>query len=223
MAIFTGCSPSFPEDEAFFAEARKADGVYVVLGSDVEGKIAAVEAAGMASLVLVELGTECLGLYTGEAFGEEGSTVLGISRFALGDEGLSNLIELVVQPRSLESAVALARDLLAKSGFDIVQCTDAPGRIVNAVLRPYLNAVLARLDDGLASAEALDLAIEQGLGHRDGPVKMLRRAGLARHCDVTEALAQMAGGQPGFAPPRRAVVARSRERQQARKRSVLHE
>ena len=41
--------------------------------------------------VLIELGTECLGVHTGENNGDEGSNLLGFARFQLGSDEGTNL------------------------------------------------------------------------------------------------------------------------------------
>jgi 3-hydroxybutyryl-CoA dehydrogenase len=72
------------------------------------------------------------------------------------------------------------------------------------------NAALRFLDEGLASAAAMDTTCRLGLGYPDGPIERVVRGGLARHHDVTRALFE-AYGTAAYAPPRRAVVARQRQ------------
>ena len=52
------------------------------------------------------------------------------------------------------------------------------GFIVNRVLIPQQNAALQLLDDGIASAEEIDLACEKALGLPLGPFKLLDHIGL---------------------------------------------
>lgn len=86
---------------------------------------------------------------------------------------------------------------------------DSPGFLVGAMLVPYLNDVVQALDDELASAEDLDLALRLGLGYRVGPLEMLDAIGLDSHLRTTEAL-HAATGDVRYAPPpllRRMVAA----------------
>ncbi|MCX0272722.1 3-hydroxyacyl-CoA dehydrogenase NAD-binding domain-containing protein [Nocardia zapadnayensis] len=86
---------------------------------------------------------------------------------------------------------------------------DRPGFLINALLLPYLNDVVAEYDEGLATAEDIDTALELGLGYRTGPLKLLDSIGLDVHLHATEA-AYMATGDPRYAPPpllRRMVAA----------------
>jgi 3-hydroxybutyryl-CoA dehydrogenase len=148
-------------------------------------------------------------VYTGEARGEEGSNVLGFARFRLGDDPPSNLIELVRQPATPQAAIDAARAVFAAAGFKVAVCQDVPGRIVNRLVRPYYNAALRRLDEGLASAADLDTTLKLGLGYPEGPIGLLERSGLHHHFDVTRALYE-AYGDPAYAPARRAHVAKQR-------------
>jgi 3-hydroxybutyryl-CoA dehydrogenase len=200
----SGASRSFPEGDPFLLGAgSSADADVVVhLGTPV-----VLEAARKA--VLVELGVESLGVHTGESSGDEGSNVLGFSRYRNGDDPPSPLIELVRQPRTLESAITAARAVFEGAGLTVVVCTDQAGRIIDRLVRPKYNVALRLLDEGLATAADLDKTCRLGLGYRDGPIERVTRGGLAHHYDVTRALFEIYGA-PGFAPARRAVVAAAR-------------
>ncbi len=200
----TGESRSFPAGDAFLAGAEEDGDVVVLLGAPYEP-----DPSKMA--VLIELETECLGVHTGEAAGEEGSNALGFARYRNGDEAPSDLVELVRQPNSDESAIEAARAVFEEAGLTVVVSTDRVGRIVDRLVRPKYNAALRLLDDGLAKAEDMDLACRLGLGYPDGPVERAIRGGLAYHHDVSSALFA-ASGQPGDAPARAAGVAKARSK-----------
>ena len=210
-----GSSRSFPEPHEFLdagkpMEAGGADAL-VMIGLDAGDRLDAYRDAY--PLVLVELYTECLGVWTGEAAGAEGSHVLGFARFRMGDDAPSNLIELVRQPATPDGAVANATALFEAAGFEVAVCMDQAGRIIDRLVRPYFNEVLQRLDEGLATADDMDLTLKLGLGYPEGPVGLLERSGLAHHYDVTCALNEVYG-TPAFAPARRAVVANRRRKNQ---------
>jgi 3-hydroxybutyryl-CoA dehydrogenase len=205
--VDTGASRSFPAGDAFFSKASREADVVVVLGT---GAGAALSGIKDKKAILIELGTECLGVHTGESRGEEGSNVLGFARFRLGEAPPTNLVELVKQPRTDPRALAAAKAVLEGAGLGVAVCHDFPGRIVDRLLRPYLNAALRRLDEGLASAADLDTTLRLGLGYPEGPIALLERTGLAAHFDVTRALHE-ALGDPAYAPARRARVAHMRK------------
>lgn len=203
-----GPSRSFPEGDAFLAGGSAGAGVLIHLG-DCRGQ--AVEAEAGRSAVLVELGTECLGVHTGEAAGGEGSIVLGFARFRNGADAPSPLVELVRQPATPEAAVAAAMAVFEAAGLQVAVCSDQAGRIVDRLVRPKYNAALTFLDQGLATAKDMDLTCKMGLGYPDGPIERLERGGLAEHQRVSQALFEVYG-TPAYAPARRALVARQRSK-----------
>lgn len=159
--------------------------------------------------VAIELGTECLGVHTGESRGLEGSNVVGFARFRLGTADPTPLVELVRQPGTLNAAIEAARSAFESAGLKVAICGDFPGRIVDRLIRPYFNAALRRMDERLASADDMDKTLCLGLGYPEGPISLLERTGLAEHHDITTALYQ-ALGQEAYAPARRAQVAKVR-------------
>jgi 3-hydroxybutyryl-CoA dehydrogenase len=207
--IDTGASRSFPTAHAL-TQGAVADGeIVVVIGAEAKRGLARMKDLDTRTAVLVELGTECLGVYTGESRGTEGSNMLGFARFRLGEGEPSNLVELVRQPNTAPAALAAAKKLFEDAGLVVAVCNDFPGRIVDRLIRPYLNAALRRLDEGLATADDMDTTLKLGLGYPEGPVALLERTGLAAHFDVTQALYE-ALGDAAYAPARRARVAKQR-------------
>lgn len=204
MLIDTGGSRSFPD-------GFKCDGddVVLIVGERAGAAFGSLADRAARRVILIELGTECLGVHTGESRGEEGSNVLGFARFRLGDAPPTKLVELVRQPRSSAAAIAAAKALFEAAGLVVAVCNDFPGRIVDRLVRPYYNAALRRLDEGLASADDLDTTLELGLGYPEGPIALLERTGLHHHHDVTRALQEQLG-DAAYAPARRAIVAKQR-------------
>lgn len=204
-----GSSRSFPTSHALIEAHHVDTDILVILGDDAGQAFAQLSDAGHYHLILIELGSECLGVHTGEHRGEEGSRVLGFARFRLGNAPPSDLVEIVRQPTTPADAIALAESLFQSHGLKTAVCADFPGRIVNRLVRPYYNAALAKLDSGLATADDLDLTLRLGLGYPEGPIELLERTGLAEHCVTTDALYR-ALGDAAYAPPRRAQVALAR-------------
>lgn len=202
--IANGESRSFPKGDPFLAGAAEKADVVVFLG-------ASLEPDDSKAAILVELGMESLGVHTGEASGEEGSNVIGFARYRNGSDAPSKLVELVRQPRTKESAVVAAKAVLEGAGLTVVVCSDQPGRIIDRLVRPKYNAALRFLDEGLATAKDMDLTCRLGLGYPDGPIERVERGGLAHHHDVTKALFDVFGAA-AYAPARRAVVAKQREK-----------
>ncbi len=215
-----GESRSFPADEpqthpllvnaADHPETHGPRDVLVLIGSDAGAALSRVKYPAAWRAILVELGTECLGVHTGEDRGDEGSNVLGFARFRMGQAMPTALVELVRQPNSEADAIAAAREALESAGLKVAVCNDFPGRIVDRLIRPYLNAALRRLDEKLASADDMDKTLMLGLGYPEGPISLLHRTGLAEHHDVSQALYE-ALGDAAYSPARRAQVAKARQ------------
>ncbi|WP_425405483.1 3-hydroxyacyl-CoA dehydrogenase family protein [Hwanghaeella sp.] len=198
-----GQSRSFPDGDAFLGNAAESGEVAIYLGLPYR------EDASKTA-ILIELGTECLGVHTGENAGLEGSNVLGFARYRNGDDAPSQLIELVRQPATPQSAIDAAKMVFEEAGFSVSLCADQAGRIIDRLTRPKYNDALRFLDEGLATAADMDLTCKMGLGYPDGPIERLQRGGLAHHYDVSKALFDIHGA-PAFAPGRRATVAKMRE------------
>jgi len=198
-----GESRSFPPGDPFHAGASAGGAVMIHLGTP-------LQADDTKAAILIELGTECLGVHTGEKAGEEGSNVLGFARYRNGADPPSQLVELVRQPNTRPEAIAAAKAVFEAAGLTVVVCSDQVGRIIDRLVRPKYNAALRFLDEGLASAKDMDTTCRLGLGYPDGPIERVERGGLAYHHDVTAALFA-ATGAAAYAPARRALVAKQRQ------------
>ena len=208
--IDTGNSRSFPAAHALVEKAEGQADAVVIIGENAAKALQTLAVRERKTVVLIELETEALGVHTGERRGVEGSNVLGFARFRLGSAEPTNLVEVVRQPRTPDAAVAAAKEIFETAGLQVSICGDFDGRILDRLVRPYFNAALRRLDEGLASADDLDKTLELGLGYPEGPIKLLERTGLEHHYDVTKALYD-ALGDPAYAPARRARVAKQRQ------------
>jgi 3-hydroxybutyryl-CoA dehydrogenase len=209
--VRAGESKSFPGDHPVMANAADTGEVVVIAGANAGATFRELSDRERYVAVIVELGMECLGVNTGEMRGEEGSNVLGFARFRLGDGEPSNLIELVRQPRTLDTAITAAKQIFESAGLQVAVCGDFAGRILDRLVRPYYNAALRRLDVGLATAADMDTTLKLGLGYPEGPIALLERTGLHHHFDVTQALFETSG-EPAYAPARRARVAKQRRK-----------
>lgn len=114
------------------------------------------------------------------------------------------LMRTVEVVRALQTDADLPAKLVALvetlDGKVPVVVRDRPGFLVNALLMPYLNDVIQEYDDGLATAEDIDLALKLGLGYKAGPLEMLDLIGLDVHLHATES-AYDATRDDRYAPP----------------------
>jgi len=195
-------SYSFPQTHAFIEQASKQGAEVVYIGADAgEAYLEEQAQHASASFVVIELGNECLGVHLGDDDGPV--NVLGFARFRLGDDAPTQLVELVRMPYTSTQALAAAKAAFEAAGLVVALCNDFPGRILNRLVRPYYNAALRRLDEGLASANDMDMTLRLGLGYPEGPIALLNRSGLHHHFEVTQDLYEQLG-QEAYAPARRA-------------------
>lgn len=201
--VQNGDSRSFPAGDSFYEGASENGVVIIYLGGS-------FTADGSKAAVLVELDTECLGVHTGESMGDEGSNVVGFARYRNGQDAPSDLVELVRQPNTPASAIEAARKVFEDAGLAVAVCSDQAGRIIDRLVRPKYNEALRFLDEGLATAEDIDMTCRMGLGYPDGPIERVVRGDLVRHHNITSRLFEIYGA-PTYAPARRAVTAKQRE------------
>jgi 3-hydroxybutyryl-CoA dehydrogenase len=76
---------------------------------------------------------------------------------------------------------------------------DVPGFIVNRVLIPMINEAVFAFEEGVASAEDIDLAMTTGANHPVGPLALADRIGLDTVLAITQVLYQDLG-DPKFRP-----------------------
>lgn len=207
VLIEAGACRSFPDLAALRKQADADADVVLIAGAEAGSSFHPDPAR---AAILIELGTECLGVHTGEDSGTEGSNVLGFAAVRIGDGAPSKVVELVRQPNTSESAIEAAKAVFAELGLEVAVCFDLAGRIVDRLVRPYYNDALKGLDQRIATATDMDLTVRLGLGYPKGPIELLEATGLAHHHDVTKALFEVYG-TPAYAPTRRAVVAKMRD------------
>jgi 3-hydroxybutyryl-CoA dehydrogenase len=98
------------------------------------------------------------------------------------------LVELVKTVATDEDVLAAAREFGEKISKTPVVARDRAGFIANLLLFPYLNAATRMYDQGFASREDIDAAMQLGCGHPMGPLALLDLIGLDSSYEICEAL-----------------------------------
>jgi 3-hydroxybutyryl-CoA dehydrogenase len=109
------------------------------------------------------------------------------------------LVEVVRGLETSERTMHLALELAKRLGKIPVVAKDAPGFIVNRVLMPMINEAVFALEEGVASAEDIDLAMTTGANHPVGPLALADRIGLDTVLAICDVLYQDLG-DPKFRP-----------------------
>jgi 3-hydroxybutyryl-CoA dehydrogenase len=122
---------------------------------------------------------------------------------------LMDLIEIVRAITTSDEAVEVARAYGASLGKTTVLSRDRAGFIVNTLLMPYLFDAIRMLDEGFASRDDVDAAIQLGLNHPMGPLRLADLIGLDTCAQIGDVLYEEFKAAR-FAPPpllRRMVAA----------------
>jgi len=109
------------------------------------------------------------------------------------------LVEVVRGLETSERTLHLVMELAHRLGKTPVVSKDVPGFIVNRVLIPMINEAVFTLEEGVASAEDIDLAMTTGANHPVGPLALADRIGLDTVLAICEILYQDLG-DPKFRP-----------------------
>jgi 3-hydroxybutyryl-CoA dehydrogenase len=128
------------------------------------------------------------------------------------------LIEIVKAITTSHETVEFAREYGAALGKTTVLSRDRAGFIVNTLLIPYLNDAIRMLEEGFASREDIDTAIDLGLNHPMGPLRLADLIGLDTCAQIGDVLYEEFK-DARFAPPpllRRMVAAHQLGRKSGR-------
>lgn len=179
-----------------------ADLVVEAVSEDADAKTAALRAvaAVVGERVPILTNTSALSV-TGLAVGlPNPSRVAGLHFF--NPAPVMRTIEVVTALQTDPALVATLTALVGTLGGKVpVVVKDRPGFLVNALLLPYLNDVIQEYDDGLATAEDIDLALTLGLGYKSGPLELLDLIGLDVHLHATESAYAATRDDRYAAPP----------------------
>jgi len=114
------------------------------------------------------------------------------------------LVEVIPGTRTLPGVTEAALALCTRLGKTPVIAPDIPGFLVNRAFGALVAAAIEAWTNG-GDPEAIDTAIELGLGHRMGPLKTADLVGLDVMLAILRSLHEQTG-HPRFAPPQEFVA-----------------
>ncbi|HEY2030198.1 MAG TPA: 3-hydroxyacyl-CoA dehydrogenase family protein [Myxococcales bacterium] len=103
------------------------------------------------------------------------------------------LLEIVQGERTDPMVVTAARAVGARLGKEVVVVRDAPGFATSRLGIALAMEAIRMLEEGVASAEEIDRAIELGYGHPMGPLKLTDQVGLDVRLAIAEHLTSELG------------------------------
>lgn len=109
------------------------------------------------------------------------------------------LVEIVRGAQTDDVALAVAQKAVAAIGKEQIVVADAPGFATSRLGVAIGLEAMRMLEDGVASAEDIDCAMELGYRHPMGPLRLTDLVGLDVRLDIATNLAKAYG--PRFDPP----------------------
>src|SRR6478672_8422746 len=118
------------------------------------------------------------------------------------------LVEVVRPLTASDDTIKTAMAFATACGKDAIEVVDRAGFVVNALLFPYLNNAVRMLENGTASREDIDTAMQGGCNFPMGPLALLDLVGLDTSLSILDAL-YAEFGDPNYAavPTLRRMVA----------------
>jgi len=137
--------------------------------------------------------TSCLGFATTHmaAWTKKPDRFVGFATFYPLKE--RKLIELSAGMRSAEASVERAAQLFQSLGKDTVRVKDAAGLTFPRILSLIINEAARSLEENVAQAEEIDVAMRLGVNYPQGPLRWADRIGLDEVCAVLEGLQRETG------------------------------
>jgi 3-hydroxybutyryl-CoA dehydrogenase len=103
------------------------------------------------------------------------------------------LVELAPGLRTVEKSVEQTDQLFKNLGKETVRVKDAPGLTFPRILSLIINEAARSLEEGVASAEEIDIAMRLGVNYPQGPLRWADQIGLDEVLAVLEGLQRETG------------------------------
>ncbi len=88
------------------------------------------------------------------------------------------LVEVIRGPETSNDTVKRTVEIVQALGKTAVEVNDAPGFVSNRVLMPMINEAIFCVDEGVATADAVDQVMKLGMNHPLGPLALADLIGL---------------------------------------------
>ena len=103
------------------------------------------------------------------------------------------VIEVAAGLRSAENAVSAAEQLFKSLGKETIRVKDSAGLTFPRIVSLIINEAARSLEEGVASAEEIDIAMKLGVNYPQGPLRWADQIGLDEVLSVLEGLHRETG------------------------------
>jgi 3-hydroxybutyryl-CoA dehydrogenase len=137
--------------------------------------------------------TSCLGFATSlmASWTAKPERIVGFATFYPFKD--RKVIELTAGIRTQESAIRSAEQLFKSIGKETVRVKDTPGLTFPRILSLIINEAARSLEEGVATAEEIDVAMRLGVNYPQGPLRWADQIGLDEVLAVLEGLQRETG------------------------------
>ena len=140
---------------------------------------------------IVATNTSSLGVIDIDVQTRRPDRVLGFHFF--NPAPVMQLVEMITTVVTDPEIVAVAREFAQRIGKTPVVVRDRAGFIANLLLFPYLNQAVGMVEDGYATKEDVDAAMQMGAGHPIGPLALVDLIGLDSTNSIMERMYEQFG------------------------------
>jgi len=158
----------------------------------------ALEAAASPTAILAS-NTSSLSISDLQKGLEHPDRVLGLHFF--NPVHINRLVEVVRGRKTSDATLAAALEFVREIGKEPIVVNDSPGFATSRLGVLLGLEAMRMLEEGVASAEDIDKAMELGYRHPMGPLRLTDLVGLDVRLDIAEYLYEKTGGRR-FRPPR---------------------
>src|SRR5829696_1464657 len=113
---------------------------------------------------------------------------------------LMPLLEVIRADQTGEPALALAKEVGAAMGKEVIVVGDGPGFLVNRCGRPFSAEGLRLLQERVATHEQIDRICRLGGGFRMGPFELMDLVGIDVGFEVAKSFDELSFGEPRWRP-----------------------
>jgi 3-hydroxybutyryl-CoA dehydrogenase len=187
-----------PHDLA--AAASAADLVVEAVPEKIDLKRTIFRTLGKAAPASAVLATNTSSLPVREIAASSGRPAQVVGMHFFNPVHLMPLLEIVRGPETSEAAVTVARAVGQRMGKTVIVVRDSPGFATSRLGLALGLEAIRMVEEGVASAEDIDTAMELGYRHPMGPLKLTDVVGLDVRLGIAEHLAKALDDRR-FAPP----------------------